>query len=347
MISGLANQAGPIARSFKASSIGRVTGAYFSSRANVNSSPKQKKPAGSNKEVKLGPAKLPKVIDETAKMQRITNSIMDKKETLGFVPTMGALHMGHLKLVERAKKENDRVIMSIFVNPTQFGPNEDFNKYPRQLEKDVQMLAGMGVDYVFAPSSPAQIYSKYDRSVVSTPCTDLLDEGKCRPGHLSGVATVVLKLFNIVRPTKAYFGQKDALQCVVVRRLAEDFFLPTKVVVCDTIREKDGLAMSSRNVYMNPEERKASGRIYMALSKGKKVFDAVKGKKGATVPAANIRDAVIAELKLEPRFHTIQYVSIGCPHTMSELETVKGEEGAIVSLALKMGNVRLIDNFVL
>lgn len=259
---------------------------------------------------------------------------------IGFVPTMGALHDGHISLVREARKHNDIVVASIFVNPTQFGPNEDLDKYPRQLEKDSELLAEYGVDHLFAPSTD-DMYGKHHVTKVDAQGFDNIPEGRSRPGHFSGVATIVTKLFNIVQPTNAYFGQKDAAQCVLLKRVVEDLDMDLNVVVMDTVREDDGLAMSSRNAYLKPNERAAAPVIYRSLSAAKALYTEKK-----SIESSTLTNFVRKWLDSEPLVSEIQYISVDSKETMQPLEKV-GEEGAIISIACKVGSVRLIDNIVL
>ena len=259
---------------------------------------------------------------------------------IGFVPTMGALHDGHLSLVREARKNNDVVVASIFVNPTQFGPNEDFDKYPRQLEKDAELLLENGVDHLFAPSID-DMYGKHHVTKVDPQGFDNIPEGRSRPGHFSGVATIVTKLFNIVQPTNAYFGQKDAAQCVLIKRVVEDLDMDLNVVVMNTVREDDGLAMSSRNAYLQPNERAAAPVIYRSLSAAKGLYEEKKG-----LASSELISVVRRGLENEPLVSEIQYISVDSKETMQPLGQV-GEEGGIISIACKVGSVRLIDNVVL
>eukprot|EP00752_Nemacystus_decipiens_P006924 g6217.t1 len=269
-----------------------------------------------------------------------------RSATVGFVPTMGALHDGHADLFRRARAECDIVVGSVFINPTQFAPHEDLDRYPRQLEQDIELLASEGLaDVVFAPTKE-EMYSPDHRMYVDPVGFDDLPEGIARPGFFRGVVTIVTKLLNVVQPDLAYFGQKDALQCISIKKLVEDLNMPVGVVVCETTREPDGVAMSSRNAYMAPEERAAAPVVYLSLQAAadarKRAVDA-----GRHASRKEILAAVEAVLSAEPLVTTIEYLSVGCPVTMAELEEV-GREGAIVSLALRMGAVvRLIDNIVL
>ena len=256
---------------------------------------------------------------------------------LGFVPTMGYLHAGHISLVERARAECGAVIASIFVNPTQFGPNEDLDRYPRDPEGDLARLRAAGADLVFLPT-PEIIYpAGFSASIDLGPVTRRL-EGAVRPHHFAGVATVVTKLFNIVQPTRAYFGQKDAQQCVVIRKLVRDLDLPVEIVVGDTVREADGLALSSRNSYLTQAQRAEAPVLHRALTAARMAYAA--GERDAEVLRRTVR-ALLGEA-LAP---ATDYVSVADPDTLEELDVVTG--GALVSLAVRFGATRLIDNVVL
>ena len=256
---------------------------------------------------------------------------------LGLVPTMGFLHEGHLSLVRRAKAECGAVAASIFVNPTQFGPGEDLARYPRDLERDLALLEGEGVDLVFTPSAegvyPPGFATRVEVSGVAEPL-----EGARRPGHFAGVATVVAKLFNIVQPTCAYFGQKDAQQCAVIARMARDLDLPVKVVVAPTVREADGLALSSRNVYLGAEERRAAPVLHRALLEAQRLFRL--GERDGERLRAAIRQVIATEPGVE-----IDYVSVADPQTLIEAE--RAPAVALASLAARLGPTRLIDNLIL
>jgi len=262
---------------------------------------------------------------------------LNLKEPVGFVPTMGYLHEGHMSLVKKARAENRTVIASIYVNPTQFGPNEDLAKYPRNLERDLAMLDKEGTDAVFFPKDKDMYPAGYDTWVTVDNLTKPL-EGNVRPTHFRGVTTVVTKLFNIVRPTNAYFGQKDAQQALVIKKMAADLNMNLKVVVCPTIREPDGLAMSSRNVYLNPEQRKAAPVLYKSLQMAQELF--ANGEKNADV----ILGQMTTLIQKEP-LGKIDYISISDTETLAELKIIK--KTALVSMAVKFGNTRLIDNVIL
>ena len=257
---------------------------------------------------------------------------------LGLVPTMGYLHAGHLSLVQQARAECGAVAVTIFVNPTQFGPREDLSRYPRDLERDLRLLREEQVDLVFVPSV-AEIYPPGFNTFVDVRDVTELLEGAVRLGHFQGVATVVCKLFNIVQPTRAYFGQKDAQQTVVVRKMARDLDMPLEVVVVPTTREPDGLAMSSRNVYLSAEQRRAATALYRALSAAGARYAA--GERDAEA----LRQAMRVVLDAEPLANP-EYVSVADALTLRELDHV-GAAGALCSLAVRFGTTRLIDNMVL
>ncbi|OQR92979.1 pantoate beta-alanine ligase [Achlya hypogyna] len=263
--------------------------------------------------------------------------------TVGFVPTMGGLHAGHMSLIAEAKATCDVVVSSVFVNPAQFGPNEDFDKYPRTFEADMAALRAQGVDIVFVPTTSV-MYLPDHRTYVDPTGFDDVPEGTCRPGFFRGVATVVAKLFNIVAPTHAFFGQKDAVQCVVIKRLIEDLNFPIDLRVLDTKREADGLAMSTRNQYLSPSERSAAKVLYAGLRQAKIDFDAAPGP---TIPAAVLRATIETIYRAEPLVGEIQYISVGSKETMEELDEVDTNAGAVISVAVTVGKCRLIDNIVL
>jgi pantoate--beta-alanine ligase len=274
-----------------------------------------------------------KIIHTVAEMRAARAGATD----LGLVPTMGYLHAGHLSLVARAKAESAAVAVSIFVNPTQFGPNEDLSRYPRDVPRDLGLLEAAGVDFVFVPEATEIYPPGFDAQILIGGVTAVL-EGAVRPGHFAGVATVVAKLFNIVQPTRAYFGQKDAQQSVVIRKLVRDLDLPVEVVVAPTVREADGLALSSRNSYLTPEQRAAAPAIYRALSEARRRFDAGQ-RDGET-----LREAMRRTIAAEPLMQ-IDYVSVADPLTLRELATI--ERQALASMAVRLGTTRLIDNLVL
>lgn len=209
------------------------------------------------------------VVQKIQEMKEIAKKLKKEGKSIGFVPTMGYLHEGHLSLVRLSKQQNDITIMSIFVNPIQFGPNEDYDRYPRDFERDKSLAEKEGVDYIFYPSVE-EMYPEDFKTVVSVKKITEIMCGKSRPGHFDGVATVVLKLFNIVNPDRAYFGQKDAQQLAVIKQMVKDLNLDVEIVPCPIVREQDGLAMSSRNVYLSEEERKSATVLYRALNLAKR-----------------------------------------------------------------------------
>ena len=257
--------------------------------------------------------------------------------SVGFVPTMGYLHDGHLALVRRARIENERVVVSIFVNPLQFGPQEDYERYPRDLERDLALLRAERVDLVFAPPVEEMYPPGFATTVVvSGPVAERL-EGEARPGHFRGVATVVTRLLNLVQPHRAYFGWKDAQQVLVVRRLVSDLALPVEIVPVPTVREPDGLAMSSRNVYLTPEERRVAAALPQALFAALERFRT--GERAAEVLRRTVRDALAGTpVRLE-------YVSVSDRESFEEVERV--ERPALLLVAAWVGTTRLIDNVLL
>ena len=265
-------------------------------------------------------------------------SAADRKagRPIGFVPTMGALHEGHYSLMRRARAENDVVVASIFVNPTQFGPNEDLSKYPRPFERDLAGCEKAGVDAVFAPT-PDEIYpAGFDTFVTQERLTGVMC-GASRPGHFRGVLTVCCKLFNVVAPTVAYFGQKDYQQTRVIERMVADLCMPLRIEVCETVREGDGLAISSRNRYLMPAERADAACLFRAL------------KQAEAMAARGVADAatIIREMKDtigKVPSASIDYIVVADPDTLQPLERIAGR--AVVALAVKVGSTRLIDNMV-
>ena len=256
-------------------------------------------------------------------------------ESVGFVPTMGYLHEGHLSLVKKAREENKTVVVSIFVNPTQFGPGEDFINYPRDTESDLDMLKPY-TDIVFMPSAEEFYPPDFDSWVDIEGITDVL-EGAVRPGHFRGVATVCTKLFNIVQPTRAYFAQKDAQQLLVIKKMVSELNMPLEIVTCPTIREPDGLAMSSRNTYLDKEQRRAATVLYRTLTLAEELY--VGGERDANTIRRSMTEMIEKESLAE-----IDYVSVADAETLQELDRIEGK--SLVSLAVKIGMTRLIDNVV-
>lgn len=275
------------------------------------------------------------ILATTLEELRQARSLLDAP--FGLVPTMGYLHRGHISLVERARAECASVGVSIFVNPTQFAPTEDLDKYPRNIEGDLKLLEAAGADLVWMPTPDIVYPSGFQTWVTVEGLTSPL-EGAMRPGHFRGVTTVVAKLFNAFQPHKAYFGQKDAQQVAVIRRMTRDLDFPVEVVVCPTVREADGLAMSSRNTYLNPDERRAATVLFRALSAAKAAHEA--GERDAD----KLRVLMSETINAEP-LAKLQYVSCADYDTLEELQTIHGK--ALLSMAVYLGKTRLIDNFVI
>jgi pantoate--beta-alanine ligase len=258
-------------------------------------------------------------------------------ETIGFVPTMGYLHEGHMSLVRQARSKHHSVVVSIFVNPTQFGPQEDLARYPRDETRDLAMLEKAGTDIVFLPRADEIYPPGYDTWVVVDKLTERL-EGAIRPGHFKGVATICIKLFNIVAPQAAYFGQKDAQQVLVIKKMAADLNLRLDIVVLPTVREADGLAMSSRNAYLDLTERRAAAVLYRALQAAQKLWSS--GERDAAVTCRQMSELISTE-----PLASIDYISVANPENLAELEYL--QPSALVSLAVRIGKTRLIDNITL
>ena len=275
-----------------------------------------------------------KVINTVAEMKKVRQEL---KGGVGFVPTMGYLHQGHLELMRWAKTENTNTVASIFVNPTQFGPREDLAGYPRDVPRDLKMLETVETDIVFIPTPDEMYPERFSTWVDVEKVTERL-EGASRPGHFRGVATVVTKLFNIVQPTRAYFGQKDAQQVIVIKKVVGDLSMNLEIITCPTVREPDGLAMSSRNTYLKPDERKAATVLYQSLKLAQQSW--TKGEKNAETIRRKMK-----ELIQKQPLATIEYISIADNETLEELDEVKPP--ALVSLVVKIGKPRLLDNVVL
>lgn len=275
------------------------------------------------------------ISDSVQEVRKVTANWKKRGFSVGLVPTMGYLHPGHISLIERARKENDMVVVSIFVNPIQFGPNEDLDKYPRDMAHDREVCEKAGAELIFAPQ-PSEMY----------PCENLafvdikgLGDGLCgakRPGHFRGVCTVVSKLFNIVLPDRAYFGEKDAQQLAIIRRMVNDLNFGTMIVSCPIVRESDGLAMSSRNLYLSPEERKAALSISRSLSAAKELMR--KGEKNAV----KIREMIVAGISAEP-LARIDYAEIVDSADLRPVEKI--DKPVLAAVAVYFGKTRLIDNF--
>lgn len=274
------------------------------------------------------------VFNYITEIQKFLKSEREKGHSVGLVPTMGALHEGHLSLVRRAEKENDIVVASVFVNPVQFNNSTDFEKYPRTPERDIEMLQNAGCDAVFVPSEkeiyPVPVTDKYDFGDL-----ERVMEGVCRPGHFNGVAIVVRKLFEIVMPDRAYFGEKDFQQQAIIRKLVADLSLNLTIVPCDIVREKDGLAMSSRNMRLTPEERAVAPMIYKVLSEVAALKDSLSPdemKKSALEKYADIKD------------FDVEYVEITDETNLKSIKSWDNCKNARIFVALQLGQVRLIDN---
>jgi len=273
--------------------------------------------------------RIPRIMQDTAKGYSL------RGKSTGFVPTMGALHEGHLSLVRRARQENDISVVSIFVNPIQFGPSEDFQKYPRDIEGDAEKLRREGVNILFMPD----IAAMYPKGFVTHVEVGEISEKLCgafRPGHFRGVATVVAKLFNIVKPVRAYFGQKDFQQTVVISKMVKDLAMDIDVVTCPTIRERDGLAMSSRNAYLNEGHREASTVIYRCLREASDLI------KSGIIDIQAVKRAMQEGLLRESAVSGIDYAGIYDPETLNEPSEIK--EAMLLAVAVRIGDTRLIDN---
>jgi pantoate--beta-alanine ligase len=267
----------------------------------------------------------------------VSRTFRQQGKRLGLVPTMGALHEGHLSLVRAAKAQCDAVAVSIFVNPTQFGPTEDLARYPRRFEQDCELLKNEGADFVFAPSTE-EMYPKGEVTWVTVEGLSEKLDGRSRPGHFRGVTTVVAKLFHIIEPAAAFFGQKDAAQVAVIRRLARDLNFPVEIVVCPIVREPDGLAMSSRNAYLSPEERQQALVLQRSLQFVEKEFRA--GERNAARLVAGAKQVIADESQVR-----LDYFEIVDPDTLDPVEQIS--RPALVAVAAYVGSTRLIDNTVL
>ncbi|PEJ53788.1 pantoate--beta-alanine ligase [Bacillus sp. AFS002410] len=277
-----------------------------------------------------------KVFNTIKDLRNELKSLRKGEKSIGFVPTMGFLHEGHVSLLEEARKNNDIVVLSIFVNPTQFGPNEDFDRYPRDFERDEKIALNAGVDCLFYPTVEEMYPNDLKSTLKVTKRVDVLC-GEKRPGHFDGVALVVSKLLNIVQPDQAYFGLKDAQQVAVIEGLVEDFNIPVKINPVPTIREEDGLAKSSRNVYLSENERKEAPSLYKSLQKA--VEDINNGK----LDPEQLKQSIITTIQKETSGE-VDYVSI---YSYPELETINKINGKIIiALAVKFTNARLIDNII-
>ena len=278
-----------------------------------------------------------RVLSTVAEMQAACREVRRSGKSLGLVPTMGALHEGHLSLVRAARAHNQVVATSIFVNPLQFGPNEDFSKYPRTFDRDRQLLGAEKVDLIFAPSADEMYPEGASTTVYVRGLSEKLD-GKSRPGHFQGVTTVVAKLFEIVRPDRAYFGQKDAAQVALIRKMVQDLNIDLELIICPIVREHDGLAMSSRNTYLNPEQRKQALVLYRSLMRMQTLADRGESSSSALSDAGKQVLAEEPDIKLD-------YLEIVNPHSLDPVPDIT--QGALVAVAAWVGTTRLIDNIVL
>ncbi|TYQ15570.1 UNVERIFIED_CONTAM: pantoate--beta-alanine ligase [Acetivibrio alkalicellulosi] len=278
-----------------------------------------------------------RVVEKIAEIKSIVRSQKRTEKTIGFVPTMGYLHEGHMSLVETSLRHNDYTIMSIFVNPTQFGPNEDFERYPRDLDGDLKKAELAGVDIVFIPTKE-EIYPKGYKTYVNVEGITNLLCGKSRPDHFRGVTTIVNKLFNIVEPDKAYFGQKDAQQVAVIRKMTSDLNLNVEIVTCPTIREDDGLAMSSRNAYLSEKDRLSATILSKSLFEAKELIN--KGERNRE----KIIDFIIQRINTE-KDAIIDYVDAVDGDSLEQIDFLKGN--VLLALAVKFGQTRLIDNMII
>lgn len=278
------------------------------------------------------------VITTVKEMQAFSKKMKAEGRSIGFVPTMGALHKGHITLIENSVEQNDVTVVSIFVNPVQFGPNEDFNKYPKDHKGDTEKLIPLNVDALFLPDV-AEMYPKGFGTFLFVGGIGMILCGRSRPDHFNGVATVVAKLFNTVMPDRAYFGQKDYQQTVVIRKMVKELAFDIDIVVCPIIREEDGLAMSSRNAYLSDEERKAALVLNKALAYGKGLMLSGRGE----TPDA-IKEKIKAFIAAEPLVE-IDYVEIAGPEYLETLKEIKTP--AVILLAAKVGTTRLIDNILI
>lgn len=275
--------------------------------------------------------RIPEIMQETSK------ECLKEGKTIGFVPTMGAVHDGHLSLVRSAKQKNDITVISIFVNPIQFGPSEDFERYPRDIEGDTEKLQKEKVDIIFMP----EISSIYPERFLTYVEVEKISERLCgafRPGHFRGVATVVTKFLNIVKPTRAYFGQKDFQQSSIIKQLVKDLNIDVDIVVCPTVREQDGLAVSSRNVYLDIAQRKAATVIYRCLEEASDLI------KSGVVDGTYIKGFMQETILKEPGVSSVDYAGVYDPETMAEVSEIKGN--ILLAVALRIGNTRLIDNML-
>jgi pantoate--beta-alanine ligase len=278
-----------------------------------------------------------RIVNSPDEMREIVKDHRSRGEMVGLVPTMGFFHAGHISLMRAAKDENDRVVVSLFINPTQFGPKEDLEDYPRDLDRDSQMAAEAGVDYIFHPAVEDMYPQPYLTYINLEEITETLC-GACRPGHFRGVTTVVAKLFNIIPAHRAYFGLKDAQQVMVIRKMVDDLNFDIEVVTCPTVREDDGLAMSSRNTYLDPHERRAATALYRSLSVAEEMVSG--GERNPAAVITRMREILDGEPLVEP-----EYVEVVDWQLLKPVERIQGE--VLIALAARLGGTRLIDNVLL
>jgi pantoate--beta-alanine ligase len=278
-----------------------------------------------------------RTITSIAEMQSLSDSLRKQGRRLGFVPTMGFLHEGHVSLMRQARQGCDSVIVSIFVNPTQFGPAEDFDRYPRDREGDRAKCEAAGVDVLFMPEAKEMYPEKQPVFITVEGISDVL-EGAVRPGHYRGVATVVAKLFHIVKPHEAFFGQKDYQQCVVIKRMVRGLNMDVAISVLPTVREADGLAMSSRNSYLQPDERRAAATIFRALTAAERQV-----RSGVTEPQ-KLKHAMQSLLQEEPGL-AVDYLEVAGPEDLTPL--LSAAAGMVILIAVRLGRTRLIDNILI
>ncbi len=276
--------------------------------------------------------RIPRIVQDTCRQYT------SKGRTIGFVPTMGALHEGHLSLIRRAKDENDITVVSIFVNPAQFGPSEDFEEYPRPMEEDIGTVRNEDVDLLFLPDTSSMYSGLYVTYITVETLSDKLC-GAFRPGHFRGVSTVITKLFNIVSPTRAYFGQKDYQQAVIIKQLALDLNFDIDIIICPTIRERDGLALSSRNAFLTEEQRTAASVLYKALIKASDIIES------GVSNAEQIREVMHTVLSEEGAITETDYVVVCDPETLDDVSEIGRD--ALLAVAARIGDTRLIDNILI
>ncbi|MCT4545312.1 MAG: pantoate--beta-alanine ligase [Vallitalea sp.] len=275
-----------------------------------------------------------KVFNTIKEMRELLDTHRSNGKSIGLVPTMGYLHEGHISLLNKSVSENDITVLSIYVNPTQFGPTEDLDSYPRDIENDKRLAENAGVDIVFIPSDSIMYLENHFTYVNVNNLTANLC-GSSRPTHFQGVTTIVTKLFNIIQPKKAYFGQKDAQQALVINRMVKDLNIPVEIITCPIIREKDGLAMSSRNKYLNQEERGQATILFQSLQMAKNII--IDGERSADIVKSSIQQSINSKSLAK-----IDYISIVSENTLEDIDKIEGN--TLIALAVRFGNTRLIDN---